>query len=29
MFVFWFGAIAGVVLLLLSPIAKKWAGGVK
>jgi proton-dependent oligopeptide transporter, POT family len=29
MFVFWFGAIAGIVLLLVSPIAKKWAGGVK
>jgi proton-dependent oligopeptide transporter, POT family len=29
MFLFWFGAIAGVVLLLLSPIAEKWAGGVK
>jgi hypothetical protein len=27
--IFWFGAISAVVLFLISPVVRKWMGGVK
>jgi hypothetical protein len=27
--IFWFGMVAAVVLLLVSPVVKRWMGGVK
>jgi hypothetical protein len=27
--IFWFGMVAAVVLFLLSPVVKRWMGGVK